>query len=120
LRTHVTRQLGAALARLSVKPVAAQVRFRDENGPKGGIDIRCALTVRLPYRPAVRVEDMGDTHRLAFDQAFAILERQLERYAERGRESRRRPKKYFVAKRLFGGEAPAPETRTARTARGGG
>lgn len=112
LRAHVTRRLRAALAKLRARPVAAQVLFRDENGPKGGVDIRCALTVRLPYRPFVRVEHMGTTHRFAFDGAFAVLERQLERYVERDRESRRYPKKYFAARRLFGGEP--------RAAKGGG
>jgi ribosome-associated translation inhibitor RaiA len=100
VEAHVTKRMTAALTRLAVKPVGAQVVFHDENGPKGGIDIRCAVSVRLPYRPSVRVEHMGETPRLAFDAAFAVLERQLERYLERARESRRRPKKYYVAKRL--------------------
>ena len=107
LHAHVTKRMRAALARLWVKPVGAQVLFLDDNGPKGGVDIRCAVTVRLPYRRSVRVEHMGTTLRLAFDAAFAVLERQLERYIERDRESRRRPKKYFVAKRLLGAKPEA-------------
>jgi ribosome-associated translation inhibitor RaiA len=85
---------------VQVKPLGAEVRFFDDNGPKGGRAIRCAVTVRLPYRPAVRVEEMAETARLAFDGAFATLERQLERYRERNRDSRRRPKKYYAARRL--------------------
>jgi ribosome-associated translation inhibitor RaiA len=98
---RVEKRMAATLARLRVKPVGAQVLFFDDNGPKGGVDIRCAVTVRLPYRRSVRVEHMGTTLRLAFDAAFVILERQLERYVERDRESRRHPKKYFVAKRML-------------------
>jgi len=82
--------------------VGVQALFHDENGPKGGIDIRCALTVRLPYRPSVRAEHLGENERQAFDEAFAVLDRQLARYAERFRDSRRRPKKYYAAKRLLG------------------
>jgi ribosome-associated translation inhibitor RaiA len=106
LTARVSRQMDAALDPIRVKPVGAQVSFFDDNGPKGGPAIRCALTVRLPYRPTIRIEDIAETPRLAFDGAIKILERQLERYRERERDSRRRPKKYFVAKRLTEG-APA-------------
>jgi hypothetical protein len=95
------RRLAAALGRLTVTPVRAQIGFFDDDGPKGGPAVRCALTVRLPYRPPVRVEESAARPRLAFDGAFAALERQLERYREQQRESRRRPKKYYAAKRLM-------------------
>jgi hypothetical protein len=115
LQAHVRRQMSRALAPLRVTPVGAAVVFLDENGPKGGIDIRCTLTVRVPFQPSVRVEHMGPTHRRAFDQAFAALERRLDRDTERARQSRRRPKKYFVAKRLLTGtgETPGKPTRRA-------
>ena len=102
LQAHIRRRLTSALARLPVAGVTAQAFLFDENGPKGGTDIRCTLTVRLPYRPSLRAERLAETHRRAFDEALEILERQLERYVERSRESRRRPKNYYVAKRLLG------------------
>lgn len=101
LRARVVKQMNAVLAPLHVKPVAAKVTFFDEDGPKGGVAIRCALTVRLPYRPVVRVEHVASTPRRAFDAGFATLARQLKRYRERRVERRRRPKKYYVAKRLL-------------------
>jgi ribosome-associated translation inhibitor RaiA len=113
LRAHVKRQVGAALSLLKVKPVSAQVSFFDDNGPKGGMAMRCAMTVRLPYRPSVRVEHTAETERLAFDGGFATLERLLERYRERDRDNRRHPKKYFVAKRLIE-SAPVPRVRGPR------
>jgi hypothetical protein len=58
-----------------------------ENGPKGGLALRCALTVRRPHRPHVRVEDTAETARTAFDGAFAKLERNLARNQDRDRES---------------------------------
>ena len=94
------RRLAAALGRLTVTPVRARIVFFDDDGPKGGPAVRCALTIRLPYRPLVRVEEAAGAPRQAFDGAFASLERQLERYRERQRESRRRPKKYYAARRL--------------------
>jgi len=107
LRAVISKRVGDALKPLQVQPVAAQVTFFDDNGPKGGRAVRCALTVRVPYRPTVRVEHTAVTPRLAFDATFKSLERQLERYRERNRDSRRHPKKYYVAKRLIEGEAAA-------------
>jgi ribosome-associated translation inhibitor RaiA len=93
--------VAAALAGLDVRPVRAQVTFFDDNGPKGGRAARCAVTVRLPYRPLVRAEEVRATPRQAFDAALAVLERELSRYRERRREAQRHPKKYFTAKRLL-------------------
>lgn len=110
LRGRVAKQLTAALSPLQVKPVAAQVTFFDENGPKGGVAFRCAVTVRLPYRPVVRVEHIDTTPRRAFDGGFATLERQLQKYRERMAERGRRPKKYYAAKRLLAGGVSAGES----------
>jgi len=66
LRTRVVQQLRATLGRLAVEPVAAQATFFDENGPKGGVALRCALTVRLPYRLPIRVDETAINARLAF------------------------------------------------------
>lgn len=101
LRARVLRRLRAALSGFPVRPIRAEVRFVDDNGPKGGLDARCALTVRLPYRPAIQVERRGLAPQEAFDLALPVLERQLDRYRERQRQSRRRPKKYFAARRLL-------------------
>jgi len=113
LRGRVTRLMTEALAKLAVAPVKGQVSFFDDNGPKGGRAMRCALTVRLPFRPSIRVERSALTPRLAFDATFAVLERQLERYRERDRDNKRHPKKYFAARRALAGEE-APRSRRAR------
>jgi ribosome-associated translation inhibitor RaiA len=105
LGRRATTAVKGALARLMVRPITAQVTFVDDNGPKGGRAARCAVTVRLPYRPHVRVEKVAETPRLAFDAALAVLQRDLERYRERQRDQQRHPKKYFAAKRLLGPEA---------------
>src|SRR5215470_6520747 len=56
LRTRAARLVEKALAHLRVGPVSASVRFSDENGPKGGPAMRCAINVRAPYEPELRVE----------------------------------------------------------------
>ena len=116
LAARVSERMAAALASLHVAPIRAKVTLFDDNGPKGGIAMRCAIDVRVPYRPAIRVEHVAATSRLAFDGAYAILARQLERYRERDRDIKRRPKKYFVAKRLLTGglEEPGSPARVRR------
>jgi ribosome-associated translation inhibitor RaiA len=102
LRARVIKRVGEILETLKIAPVKAKVTFFDENGPKGGRAMRCAINVRMPRRPVVHVEHVETTNRLAFDGTVAALERQLEGLRERERENRRHPKKYFVAKRLQG------------------
>jgi ribosome-associated translation inhibitor RaiA len=116
LRARAVKVVGAALELIRLAPIRAKVTFFDDNGPKGGRGMRCAVDVRLPYRPPIRVEQMAETSRLAFDGAFAALERQLERYRERDRDIKRRPKKYFVAKRLLAGGLKTP-TKSRRVRR---
>jgi ribosome-associated translation inhibitor RaiA len=101
LRGFVTRKLHAITRRLRAAPVSARIGFTDVNGPKGGPDTRCALTLQWPRRPTVHVEEVAVSPRLAFDEALANLERRLERGVRQARDERRRPKKYYVAKRLL-------------------
>ena len=116
LRARAAKVVGAALEHIKLAPIRAKVTFFDDNGLKGGLGMRCAVDVRLPYRPAIRVEQVAETMRLAFDGAFSALERQLERYRERARDIKRRPKKYFVAKRLLAGGLQTP-TKSGRARR---
>ena len=115
LRGRIVKRMAGTLAKLTVRPVRSQAMFVDDNGPKGGRALRCALTVRVPRRPSIRVERSAETPRLAFDAAFAILEHQLERYREQDRENKRHPKKYFAAARTVSTE----RSRSARRTRGG-
>ena len=99
IRARVTAGLAGVLASLPVEATRARVAFADENGPKGGDAIRCAIEVQLPRSPALHVEGMASTPRLAFDAALEKLERALRRTRETARESKRRPKKYYAARR---------------------
>jgi ribosome-associated translation inhibitor RaiA len=63
--------------------------------------------VEVPQHATVHAEHVAETHEFAFDGAAAALERNLGRDRERARELSRRPKKYFVAKRLLTPETPA-------------
>ena len=101
LRTLVNGKIAASLGRLHVPATTARVQFSNETSAKGGPTARCSITVDLPRRPELHADVTGESTRLAFEQAFAMLERQIERDRERRREERRRPKKYYLAKRLL-------------------
>lgn len=101
IRARVAARLKDVVGAVPIKATTARATFTDENGPKGGNALRCALEVRLPRRPAIHVEEVAATPRLAFDGALAKLERQLGRLVDTTRELRRRPKKYFAARRAL-------------------
>jgi ribosome-associated translation inhibitor RaiA len=100
-RAHVTERVTARLARLGIREASARVSFVDENGPKGGVSIACTIMMRRPRQPVLRIEHTAETPRLAFDGAFPRFERRLERDLERQLDSRRHPKKYFLANQLL-------------------
>jgi len=116
LRPFIVERMTAATSRGRLKPTAARVGFTDENGPKGGVGMRCALTVEIPRRPATHANGLGETPRLAFDAAYAALEHELSRERQRRRDVARRPKKYFAAGQghLPEGEAGLPPVRHRR------
>lgn len=120
LRTLISGKVTNTLARLQVVATGVRVQFSDENGAKGGVDIRCSLTIDVPHRPELHADTVAADARLAFEQAFAALERQIERDRARGRVERRHPKKYYLAKRLLEPEATpeaTPESATSRRRR---
>jgi ribosome-associated translation inhibitor RaiA len=101
IRARVTAGLARVLASLPVEPTTARVAFTDENGPKGGVAIRCALEIHLPRQTAVRVEEVATTPRLALDAGLDKLERRLRRVRQSARQAKRRPKKYYAAGRAL-------------------
>ena len=117
LRTLISGKVTNTLARLQVPVTTVRVQFSDENGTKGGVDIRCSLTIAVPHRPELHADTVAAEPRLAFEQAFAALERQIERDRERGRAERRHPKKYYLAKRLLESEASSDATSASTPSR---
>jgi hypothetical protein len=112
LRAFITRKIAATFSGMTTQPIAVRVGFVDENGPKGGVDIRCGINVDLPRRAPIHVEERAATERLAFDGALDALHHRIERERGKVRAERRRPKKYFLAKRLL---MPDESLRTIET-----
>jgi ribosome-associated translation inhibitor RaiA len=117
LRTLISGKITNTLERLQVAATGVRVQFSDENGSKGGVDIRCSVTIDVPHRPELHADTVAAEARLAFEQTFAAVERQIERDRERGRVERRHPKKYYLAKRLLEPEARPDATSESTTPR---
>jgi ribosome-associated translation inhibitor RaiA len=116
LQNVIARKLDAVLRRSRVRATASVVSFSDVNGPKGGVDIQCAVTIEAPRRPAQHASALAADARLALDGALEALERELRRDRGKRRDLARRPKKYFVADlgTRPDGEAALPPVRRRR------
>jgi len=85
IEQHVRRRLQFACdwARHAVKRVS--VRLSDENGPRGGMDKRCAIVVSLPQQAELVIEDTRDDIYRAVDYAVDRLGRNLAKRLVRQR-----------------------------------
>lgn len=89
IHERATRQLGKFATQIE----RLTVRFSDENGPRGGVDQRCAIHVTLHALPEVVVSGSAQTPREAFDSAIARVERAVRRTLDKhGFAARRSPR----------------------------
>jgi ribosome hibernation promoting factor len=100
LRARIVRRIRRALVGVQTGPVHVRVSFTDVNGPKGGLDARCAIDVRIPRTAPFHVEETAVRDVTAFDLSAAAISRQIARQLGRREESGRHPKKYYAARRL--------------------
>jgi hypothetical protein len=93
LRAHIGTRLGRQLGRRALAVERCLVRFVDVNGPRGGRDKLCRLTVVLTGSPNVFVEERAETERSAFDRAAKRAARAAFRSLDRStlRTARRDP-----------------------------
>ena len=101
VRARILRRIRRALVGVQTSPIHAHVTFADVNGPKGGLDVRCAVDVQIPRMAPLHAEALAETELTAFDQSAAVIERRIAQRLLRRQESGRRPKKYYAAKRLL-------------------
>jgi putative sigma-54 modulation protein len=100
LRTRIVQRVRRLLVGVQTSPVHVHVTFSDVNGPKGGLDVRCAIDVTIPQTPPLHVEEAAERDVTAFDRSAAMISRRIAEHLERRQESGRRPKKYYAARRL--------------------
>jgi hypothetical protein len=100
LRSRITRRIRRAIVGVQTSPIHVHVTFADVSGPKGGPDIRCAIDVWIPRTAPLHAEVFAERDITAFDRSAAVITRRIARRLLRRQKSGRRPKKYYVAKRL--------------------
>ena len=87
LGEHVTARLEAAVDQHAWRVGAVHVRLSDLNGPKGGVDQSCKVTVQLKPTGSIIVEetsqDMYSAVSLAADRVKQAVGRAMERRKDR-------------------------------------
>lgn len=84
VRACVRDKIDTTLDRLSSKIAAVRIQLTDENGPRGGLDKRCVLTVTGSFETKV-VDVRDSTVEAAIAQALHIASRSIVRSLERDR-----------------------------------
>lgn len=69
LHQHAHRRLDFALSRFRPHLGWVYMRLSDDNGPRGGIDKRCQVRVRLPGLSRVVINELADDLYAAIDRA---------------------------------------------------
>jgi ribosome-associated translation inhibitor RaiA len=69
LREHILRRIRFKLSRFARQVSSVVVRMGDVNGPKGGVDKRCHVTVRGPALPSTTIENLNADAYVAVDLA---------------------------------------------------
>ena len=83
LRTHIERRLRFALGRFGARVIAVTVTVEDLNGPRGGVDKQCRITVALVSAGHLRVEVIDTEMTPAVDRAADRIGRAVAREFER-------------------------------------
>jgi len=86
---YVERRAHFALGRFAPRLRHVMVRVEDENGPRGGVDLRCRVELKLQAGDLVLAEDVDAQCRAAVDRALEKASRSLVRHLERVREDGR-------------------------------
>ena len=86
LRAYIDRRLRFAVGRLGERVGQVKVGISDLNGPRGGVDKCCRVSVTLVPRGRVVVEEVDSDLYTAIDRAAERLGRSCTRRLQRARE----------------------------------
>lgn len=91
LSEYIRQRLSAKLGKFADRIERLSVRFEDQNGPRGGVDIVCRAKVVLSGIPSVVVDGRAETDRQAFGEVLNALERTVRRSLGRAGRTRGKP-----------------------------
>ena len=83
LRNHIAKRLAYALNHGRDLVSRIVVRLSDVNGPRGGVDKRCGIEVRLKGASVITIDDTQADLYVAIDRAAERTGRTLERHISR-------------------------------------
>jgi ribosome-associated translation inhibitor RaiA len=89
LRAHAARRIHFHLSRFGNEISAVLVRIADVNGPKGGVDKRCQVTVRGPRLGSTILDETSGDAYSAVDVAVERTGRSVGRELHRARRPQR-------------------------------
>lgn len=89
LRTQTERRLRFAFGGFGGRIGRVGVRLTDENGPRGGVDKRCALRISLPGQQPIVIEQQESNLYVAIDGAAERAGRAVTRHVARQTAHRR-------------------------------
>ena len=84
-RSHLRRRLASKLGKFATSIERVSVRVADVNGPRGGVDQVCRISVVLIGLPPVVVEERDASLEAAIDGALTGTERAVRRSVQRRR-----------------------------------
>lgn len=79
VRKYVEKRIRFALARIGHRLRRVDVRLSDINGPRGGVDKRCLIEVRINRHPPLVVTDVQSDLHTCVDRASARARRTVIR-----------------------------------------
>ncbi len=89
LKTHIDRRLSFALKKFNTDIERIEVSLSDENGPRGGIDKRCLIVVKLLRSLGrVTIEDHGKDFFTVVSRAADRISRAVSRALDRKRDKK--------------------------------
>ncbi len=83
LREHIDRRLGFVLGKFDDRVSQVAVHLIDQNGPKGGVDIRCKIHVQLHPQGALFIEQDESSPEQAIEGAIHRLGQAVRRELDR-------------------------------------
>lgn len=90
IKDHVQRHLVDPISRFFDSEAAEmEIHLRDTNGPKGGVDKECSVTVRVPHAQSIHVTETADDIYKAIDLCRDRVEKSAKRTVERSQDKRR-------------------------------
>ena len=88
LRDYVTRHLVDHIARyIDDEATEVDIALVDINGPKGGVDQECRVTVRMPGFSGIHVTETSETMFQAIDSVRDRLENTIKRTLDKRRSA---------------------------------